>query len=111
MGDLRERLRGSHNLVQHWTGQVAMDCYVEKNQANIRHNATVLSPIFKLMAQHGLQPPPIDRLQEQVGILLMKYHNKKGEELAYQQAWAIRRLCSCMKATIYKPQPPKELPS
>ena len=108
--DVRVRLRSGNNLIMNDDGDgLAQNVYVAKSLANVKLNAVPLREVLKIMALNHLQVPPVNPLTEQIQKLLVKYKPDAAlGDVAYQQAWAIRRLCGALKGTIYKPKPPKD---
>jgi len=109
---VRSRLRENHHLMMHWDPKTssAVDAHVEKNVGNLKVNHEVLSPMFKLMGANDRTLPNLDRLMEQVTKLFEKSKcrfNKHGDRV-YQEAWAIRRLCSLGKAQLHRYTWPKD---
>jgi hypothetical protein len=109
---IRSRLRNYEHLMKHVDHKTGLytEQYCEKTVANLRANATVLSPLFKLMSRNERTLPSLDRLMEQVSKLFLRSkvtYTKNGDRI-YQESWAIRRLCSLGKAQIHRGQWPKD---
>lgn len=109
---IRSRLRDMSYFMKHVNEKGDLvDAFCEKTVANLRANDAVLSPVFKLMAAHDRTLPSLDKLMEQIQILFVRSkatYNKHGDRI-YQDAWAIRRLCSLGKAQFHRTTWPKDI--
>lgn len=109
---IRTRLREHQRLCRHYDpkDKKEMDQYVEKTTHNVRVNQVVLSPVLQRMEQNAGCIPSIDNLIEEVKAIYNRSKHPLGKgDVYYQEAWAIRRLCSYVKAFTYKPYLPKDM--
>ena len=109
---IRSRLRDVSYLMKQVNEKGDLvDQFCEKTVANLRANDAVLSPVFKLMAVNDRTLPSLDKLMEQIQKLFVRSkvtYNKHGDRI-YQDAWAIRRLCSLGKAQLHRSTWPKDI--
>ena len=107
---IRERLREGHPLLRHYDGKQKeeLDQYVEKSTANCRVNQAVLAPVLMFMKENNMSPPCIDNVIHECDLFYKKCKSTLGKgDRYYQDAWAIRRLCTYVKSFTYKPYQPK----
>ena len=110
---IRDRMREGHPLLRHYDvkakQEVDVDQYVEKTTANCRVNQPVLTPVLRIMKENNMSPPCIDNVIYECDLFYKKCKSIMGNgERYYQDAWAIRRLCTYIKSFTYKPYQPKE---
>ena len=109
---VRERLRSGCHLMRAWSPELSqeLDIFVDKSVENIKINAPVLSPIFKLVKENDRTTPCIDRIMVEVASVFArcKVQFTKHQDRIYQDSWAIRRLCTYAKAQQFRDGPPKE---
>ncbi len=107
---IRDRLRDGGFLLQHWDTklQQATNTYCERNMANLKLNAQVISPVLGFMAQNDQLCPMIDHVLEQVKKLFTKSKSTFDADRVYQEGWAIRRLLSLTKSLMWKDKFPKD---
>lgn len=110
---IRERLRsdGGH-LLKTYDAKLkqAVDGQIEIKVENLRVNACILSPLFKMMSQNERASPCVEKLQLQVADLFNRakvVYTKHGDRV-YQDSWAIKRLCTLGKSQQFHGSPPKE---
>lgn len=110
---IRERLRsdGGH-LLKTYDAKLkqAVDGQIEIKVENLRVNACILSPLFKMMSQNEGASPCVEKLQLQVADLFNRakvVYTKHGDRV-YQDSWAIKRLCTLGKSQQFRGSPPKE---
>ena len=109
---IRDRLRDGGHLMQHWDSKSksAKNMFVEKLVENLRLNARVLSPLFRIMSNYERAQPVLDNLMQQISLLFDRSKVKftlHGDRI-YQEACAIRRLCALAKAQVFRKGPPKD---
>lgn len=110
--EIRDRLRSGHHLLRHWDNKrkMATDSYVEKTVENLRLNHFVLQPMFEIVGRNDRALPILDNLMEQISKLFerSKCTYRLHGDRVYQEAWAIRRLCSLAKQQIFRRKPPQD---
>lgn len=82
--------------------------FVEATVENLKLNADVLSPVFRLMKENSQKLPQVDRLIESISKFYDTAKVFKGGDVYYQEAWAIRRLIGKMKTFTYRETPPED---
>ena len=111
---VRDRLRSDGcRLLKNFDAKLkqAVDAPIEIKVENLRVNACVLSPLFKMMSQHERSSPCVEKLQLQVADLFNRakvVYTKHGDRV-YQDTWAIKRLCTLGKSQQFRGCPPKEI--
>lgn len=76
--------------------------------ANLKLNASIISPVLVFMAQNDQLCPMIDHVLEQVKKLFTKSKSSFNGDRVYQEGWAIRRLLSLTKSLMWKDKFPKD---
>lgn len=110
---IRERLRSDGGqLLKTYDAKLkqAVDGQIEIKVENLRVNACILSPLFKMMSQNERASPCVEKLQQQVADLFNRakvVYTKHGDRI-YQDSWAIKRLCTLGKSQQFRGSPPKE---
>ena len=108
--EIRDRIRAEYDIVLNWSKdqEKGVKEYVDGTKQNIILNYHVVKPLILLMKENDLSLPSVDRLIEAVDHFYKLLKLPRSGEFCYQQAWAVRRLCSKLKSCIYRPQPPQD---
>ena len=97
---VRDRVRKDSRLLLTYDSklkQTVITRHVEKNMGNLRANSFVLSPVLHLVRIHQ-QLPNIDRLISEIQSVYKQNSKNVGGEIAYHEAWSIRKLISLLKS-------------
>ena len=107
---IRERLRNGHNLVvtlDPIDGKICSS-HVDATTQNLKLNAPAVLPLAKLVGQHDLRVPSLDRLMGSIDTFYQITKKSMNQEECYQQSWCLRRLLGKLKTFTYRTHPPQD---